>query len=238
MARTSAGARSSSTRRRTKARRRARAASAPPSVVTRTGARRRADSGCAVRLSRCLAAVRAVAAAAGHGVASGTVAAPPWPLARAGRSPRVDRVAARDGRVPRLPSAGRLARAVRPGKGEALSRLELLVAADPGVRRSQGEAGAHGPCAGGARGKSDRPDVHWRSQRRLPLCGAPSSGVRQPADQLPRGRWLAVVRRVHRRALPLRPAGELARARGATQVQRVARRRAWLLEKGPGAARP
>src|SRR5438105_10626009 len=156
-----------------------------------------------------------------------------WPRARAraahhrgaGRPARAADAAGAHGRLPRLPAAGGVARRGRAGQGAPLRGVDLLGAAGARLRRSGRAPDPHRPGPGGARRQPDRPDVHRRPQRRVPLRRAPSGGIRQPAAERAPGRRAAAERRLHRRALQVRAAGQRPVAGGAAPLQPVARRR-------------
>ena len=146
--------------------------------------------------------------------------------ARARFERRARRARGRDHRVPRVPAAGRVARARGAGEARVVPRLGLLGPPDPGLRRP-GRAGADPrPGARRARGEPHRPRLHRRPLGRLPVRRAAPQRLREPADlRAPRRRARAARLLDHRRGA-LRAARQQAAAGGARALLGVAGARA------------
>ncbi len=127
------------------------------------------------------------------------------------RQPRSD---PRRGRgLSSLPSVGRMAGEGRAREGRAFRGPGVLGEAGPGLGRSGG--GRPDPRTGPSRSwwEPDRPHLHRRPERRLPVRLAAPHRVREPTDVGLGGRRPAGRRRLHRRGQPVRAAGQQADAR-------------------------
>src|SRR3954454_14134916 len=135
--------------------------------------------------------------------------------------------------LPPLPPPRRVARARGAREAGGVSRRGVLGPAAARLRRPGGARADPRAGPGGARRQPDRPHLHRRPLRRLPVRLAAPDGAGQPARERGARRRAAPRRRLCGRRGALRPAAQPPHAAGAGELRRVAGARGGAAGRAP-----